>query len=173
MHSAVALAYCNYFLVRDKFVRDCALRATKKLAAAPINQNRARLALRRIGTNPRNCTAPRTTRGRNGSTARVCPWHPLDSRPECSHFVLMPVEAYAAGWSLTVRCAFGKGDTMKRVRECAYRADLDLETLVWTRGRNFPVSRLEGRLMCPRCGSRRVAVLFAIPPNQTRAVIRF
>jgi hypothetical protein len=89
----------------------------------------------------------------------------------------MPVEtlgeAYAAGWSLTVRCAFGKGDTMKRVRECGYRADLDLETLVWTRGRNFPVSRLDGRLMCPRCGSRRVAVLFDIPPNQTRAVMRF
>jgi hypothetical protein len=48
----------------------------------------------------------------------------LDSGAKCSHFVLMAVETvgegYTTGWSLTVRRAFGKGDTMKRVRECGY-----------------------------------------------------
>ena len=28
---------------------------------------------------------------------------------------------------------------------------------------NFPLSRLESRLMCPECGSRRVSLLFDVP----------
>jgi hypothetical protein len=35
-----------------------------------------------------------------------------------------------------------------------------METLVWTRGRDFPLSRLHVRLKCPRCGARRIAVMF-------------
>ena len=38
------------------------------------------------------------------------------------------------------------------MRRCVYRKQLDLETLVATRGLNFPISRLESRLMCPACG---------------------
>ena len=34
------------------------------------------------------------------------------------------------------------------MRRCVYRKQLDLETLVCARGPNFPLSRLEGRLMC-------------------------
>ena len=49
------------------------------------------------------------------------------------------------------------------IRECIYRAPLDMQTLVWTRGPNFPLSRLESRLMCPECGSRRVSLLFDVP----------
>jgi hypothetical protein len=37
------------------------------------------------------------------------------------------------------------------------------ETLVWTRGRAFPLSRLESRLRCPRCGSGYVVVLYEPP----------
>jgi hypothetical protein len=37
---------------------------------------------------------------------------------------------------------------------------MDFETLVATRGPNFPLSRLESRLMCPACGNRRVTVVF-------------
>ena len=59
--------------------------------------------------------------------------------------------------------ARGKQDGMHRHRECIYRAELDMETLVWTRGRDFPLSRLESRLKCPRCGSRQVALLFTVP----------
>ena len=85
----------------------------------------------------------------------------------CSHYVLMVVEtlgdAFAAGWRITARCAWGKREVMKTKRECHYTRELDLETLVWTRGPNFPLSSLDGRLMCPRCRSRRVAVLFQPP----------
>ena len=35
-----------------------------------------------------------------------------------------------------------------------------------TRGPNFPLSRLETRLMCPACGSRSVSVVFEPPTNR-------
>ena len=38
-----------------------------------------------------------------------------------------------------------------------------MKTLVWTRGDLFPLDQLEGRLKFPRCGSRRVTVVFEIP----------
>ena len=63
-------------------------------------------------------------------------------------------QAYDAGWGVRVRCAWGPRDGMKRVRECVYGGELDLNTLVWTRGRDFPLGMLESRLKCPRCGSR-------------------
>jgi len=55
-------------------------------------------------------------------------------------------EALSHGWRITVRCAWGKREGMKSIRECVYGRELDLETLVWTRGRAFPLSRLETRL---------------------------
>jgi hypothetical protein len=73
-----------------------------------------------------------------------------------------------------MRCAWGNRDGMKSVRQCTYRYDLDMQTLVATRGRDFPLSRLETRLRCPRCGSRRVVVVFDVPsqPNsRTEAAV--
>lgn len=52
---------------------------------------------------------------------------------------------------------------MKRIRECVYLGELDLPTLIWTRGRDFPLAYLETRLKCPRCGSRRVRLAFIVP----------
>jgi len=74
-------------------------------------------------------------------------------------------EAHLLGWRVTVRCSGGRSDrpTSQSSRECNYRQELDMETLVWTRGRGFPLSRLEARLRCPRCGSRNVVVLYQPP----------
>lgn len=60
---------------------------------------------------------------------------------------------------------------MKRVRECVYGGEFDLQALIWTRGSAFPLARLESRLKCPRCGSRRVRLAFSVPPagQQVRA----
>jgi hypothetical protein len=44
---------------------------------------------------------------------------------------------------------------VKHKRECGLRAELDMQILVCTRGRAFPLARLAERLRCPRCGSRR------------------
>lgn len=63
----------------------------------------------------------------------------------------------------------GPRDGMKRVRECVYGAELDLPTLVWTRGRDFPLARLESRLKCPRCGSRGVRLAFSVPSQPAAA----
>jgi hypothetical protein len=59
-----------------------------------------------------------------------------------------------------MRCANGYRQERRSMRRCVYRKQLDLETLVATRGPNFPLSRLESRLMCPACGNRRVTVVF-------------
>jgi hypothetical protein len=72
-------------------------------------------------------------------------------------------EAYQLGWRIHVRCAWGRQEAMKRVRECLGKGELDLRTLIWTRGAAFPISSLESRLKCPLCGSRRVAVIFDVP----------
>ena len=81
-------------------------------------------------------------------------------------------EAMDFSWRVAVRCAWGPRDGMKRVRECVYGGELDLQTLVWTRGRDFPLARLESRLKCPRCGSRRVRLAFGVPPTSQRIVVR-
>lgn len=80
-------------------------------------------------------------------------------------------EAYSASWRVMARCAWGPRDGMKRIRECVYSAELDLQTLIWTRGAAFPLDMLASRLKCPRCGSRRVRVAFT-PPGPPMAVER-
>jgi hypothetical protein len=54
-------------------------------------------------------------------------------------------EACSQGWRVTVRCADGRTESPRSQssRECSYRRELDMETLVWTRGQAFPLSRLE------------------------------
>ena len=61
-------------------------------------------------------------------------------------------EAHSLGWRVVARCAYSRMDGLasnRSSRECIYRKELDMETLVWTRGRTFPLSRLESRLRCP------------------------
>jgi hypothetical protein len=73
--------------------------------------------------------------------------------------------ARSFGWKVHMRCANGYRQETRSIRKCVYRKQLDLETLVATRGPNFPLSRLESRLMCPSCGNRQVTVMFEPPTN--------
>ena len=81
----------------------------------------------------------------------------------------MEVETLGVARSLVGRCICvaptAIGEYTRSMRRCVYRRQLDLETLVATRGPNFPLGRLEGRLMCPACGNRRVTVVFEPPSN--------
>jgi hypothetical protein len=90
----------------------------------------------------------------------------------CSTFVLTEVEtlglARGLGWKVHMRCAHGYRESTRSIRKCVYRKQLDLDTLVAIRGPNFPLSRLESRLMCPACGNRRVTVVFEPPSNAAR-----
>jgi hypothetical protein len=44
-------------------------------------------------------------------------------------------------------------------------AHTNFPNVLCTRGPNFPISRLESRLMCPSCGNRQVTVMFEPPMN--------
>ena len=46
--------------------------------------------------------------------------------------------ARSLGWKVHMRCANGYRLETRSMRKCAYRKQLDLETLVATRGPNFP-----------------------------------
>ena len=76
-------------------------------------------------------------------------------------------DALSAGWRVHAKCLGGKVDNGKSTAKCVNQRELDLETLVWTRG-NIPISLLSERMKCPRCGSRRVTLMFT-PPPQARA----
>jgi hypothetical protein len=78
-------------------------------------------------------------------------------------------EAYDHGWKVTVRCAWGRREGMKTIRDCPDYVELDLRTLIWTRGRDFPLDLLGSRMKCMRCGSRRVRVLFHPPATGSAA----
>ena len=74
--------------------------------------------------------------------------------------------ARSLGWKAPMRRPQGYREGTKSMRRCLYRKQLDLDTLVCTRGPNFPLSRLESRLMCPACGSRSITVVFEPPTNR-------
>lgn len=82
----------------------------------------------------------------------------------------MQIETLGDAWTHSVRvwmaCGWGPmTQGYQRGRECHYRCDLSMETLVCTRGRDFPMARLRERLRCPRCGSREVRVVWQLPSN--------
>lgn len=78
-------------------------------------------------------------------------------------------DAWSYGWRITMRCLDDGRKGLKHKRRCDYRVTLDLQTLVCTRGRAFPMARLAERLRCPRCGCREVAVMFSAPPQADQA----
>ena len=81
-------------------------------------------------------------------------------------------EAHDLGWKLRVYCRASRREGLKSIRGCIAHIDVDLETLMWTRGRAFPVSRLDSRMKCIRCGSRRVMVALEPPPVETHQRLR-
>jgi hypothetical protein len=84
-------------------------------------------------------------------------------------------EAWRLGWRATARCLVtGPPPKSRHDRVAVYcetTTELDMKTLVWTRGEGFPLDQLESRLKCPCCGSRRVKVIFSVPghPRSQRA----
>src|SRR5262245_58575415 len=74
-------------------------------------------------------------------------------------------KAWNESLQLRMRCLDEGREGMKHRRQCGFRATLDMQTLVATRGRDFPIARIAERLRCPRCGCRRVAVMFGPPSS--------
>ena len=95
---------------------------------------------------------------------------------KCSLFVLMPEvetlgQAFSAKWGIRLRCGRGARRGIVKIDECRYSVQLDVETLVCTRGRAFPLSQLATRMMCPNCGERRVFLTFDVPGSYEPAFI--
>ncbi len=74
-------------------------------------------------------------------------------------------EAWTLSWKMHIRCLYDGQEGMKHKRSCGFRQELDMVTLVCTRGRDFPLARIAERLRCPRCGCRDISVMFTTPPN--------
>jgi hypothetical protein len=74
-------------------------------------------------------------------------------------------EAWNLSWQIHIRCLDDGREGLKHKRRCAYRAELDMRTLVCTRGRDFPLARIAERLRCPSCGCRKVSVMFSPAKN--------
>jgi len=74
-------------------------------------------------------------------------------------------EAWKLGWQCTAHCLwFGHAKrSERRTAWCDTKVELDMTTLVWTRGERFPLKRLSEVLKCPRCGERKVRVMFEVP----------
>jgi hypothetical protein len=72
-------------------------------------------------------------------------------------------EALKAGWRVHARYLSGVVENTRSTAKCHHQVELSLETLAWTRGRNMPLSGLRERMMCPRCGNRRVNLIFEPP----------
>jgi hypothetical protein len=83
-------------------------------------------------------------------------------------------QAWKLGWRVRVRCLwFGPAKRNERsIPWCSTSADLDMKTLVWTRGEAFPLDQLASRLKCPRCGNRNIQVVFDVPNQPRRAAAR-
>lgn len=82
-------------------------------------------------------------------------------------------QAFDAGWRLHLRCSIGKQrEGLRLVRPCPYRYELDVETLVATRGRDLPLAVLGQRLRCPHCQSRSVMLSFTPPTGGASMPIR-
>ena len=74
---------------------------------------------------------------------------PLTRRVFCSLYFHVSVEtlgeAFDLSWSVHMRCLHDGKEGLKHRRDCNFRRELDLETLVCTRGRAFPIGRLAER----------------------------
>lgn len=82
-------------------------------------------------------------------------------------------EAWKFGWRVRARC-YWTGPTKsgrRRMPYCDTMVELDMVTLVWTRGENFPINLLRERLRCPKCGRLdTVRVFFDVPNQPNRSV---
>jgi hypothetical protein len=57
--------------------------------------------------------------------------------------------------------------TERRNISCPAVYDLDLQTLIWTRGERFPRDQLESRLRWPKCGQMNVHVMWRCPISRS------
>ena len=81
-------------------------------------------------------------------------------------------DVWEAGGRLYTRCEKPRREGLKSVRPCSNQYELDVRTMLWTRGRDFPVSMLSSRMRCPKCGAREVSVRLSLPGSVPSAQVK-
>jgi hypothetical protein len=76
-------------------------------------------------------------------------------------------------WPISKRVNSPRNDDAELLTEidltssCGTNVELDMTTLVWTRGAQFPLERLAEVLKYPRCSERKLRVMFEVPNEPT------
>jgi hypothetical protein len=78
-------------------------------------------------------------------------------------------DVWEAGDRFYARCEKPRREGLKSVRPCSNQYELDVRTMLWTRGRAFPVSMLSSRMRCLKCGAREVSVRLSLPGSVLKA----
>ena len=94
-------------------------------------------------------------------TTRATPKIALDQRAASRH----DNAARSLAWKVHTRCANGYRQETRSMRRCVYRKQLDLETLVCTRGPNFLALKAGGEIDVPGLWKQKVTVVFEPPTN--------
>ena len=82
-------------------------------------------------------------------------------------------ELWQQGWRISARCPDRRQEGLKRRRHlCGWRGDLDVMTLLVTRGPGFPLDRLSEVVMCPRCRSRILILSYTAPAEPVARLMR-
>ena len=83
-------------------------------------------------------------------------------------------EAWKLGWRCTAHCLWlGSAKRSERLTPwCDTKVELDMTTLVWTRGELFPLARLSEVPKCPRRSERKLRVMFEVPNEPATLVKR-
>ncbi len=71
------------------------------------------------------------------------------SRPSFTEWSRPLGEAHDLSRRLTVYCRASRREGLKSIRGCVGRHGMDLPTMLWTHGRDYPITRLDGRLKVP------------------------
>jgi hypothetical protein len=77
-------------------------------------------------------------------------------------------EAHDHGWIIKVYCREGYIDNRTSQSKCHWSYTPDMMTLLLTRGRNFPLLRLDQMVKCPNCGRRDLQIAISIPGDADR-----
>ncbi|WP_291209048.1 hypothetical protein [Hyphomonas sp.] len=73
-------------------------------------------------------------------------------------------QLWQEGWRISAKCPDRRRDGLKtRRHQCGWKAELDLRTLLVTRGPGFPLDRLSAVVMCPRCKRRDIVLSYSAP----------
>jgi hypothetical protein len=81
-------------------------------------------------------------------------------------------DLYQARGRLHVHCAWGRREGMESVRDCGFRYEPDLMSLMITWGRRGELADLKRKMRCPMCGSWRITVSWTLPGRSDTAAIR-